>query len=289
MHQLLRKDMEKHTQRECPRRQYKCPHCEEAGEYEERTTEHLEVCPKMKVPCPNALCNTSISRCNVSSHRQSCIYEKVPCKYANIGCKENVLRKDLKEHEDNNQQHLNLAINTVHQLKTIVASIARIQSSQNKPIIFRVTNFEHLKSSNEIYYTPSFYTSPDGYKMCIRVDANGNGNGKDTDISVFAYLMQGENDDHLLWPFTGMVTFELLNQLEDKNHHSASTTFHKDNEVTQRVVGQEMASNAYGHSRYIYHSRLGLNVAKNCLYLKNDCLYFRITVKAEGSTKPWLV
>jgi hypothetical protein len=29
--QLLRKDMERHTKEECPKRQYECPHCREAG------------------------------------------------------------------------------------------------------------------------------------------------------------------------------------------------------------------------------------------------------------------
>jgi hypothetical protein len=76
---------------------------------------------------------------------------------------------------------------------------------------------------------PAFYTSSKGYKMCIRVDANGDGDAEDTHVSVFTFLMKGENNDHLPWPFTGKVTVELLNQLEDKNHLSKSLTFTSDN------------------------------------------------------------
>ena len=289
VHQLLRKDMEQHIQQECPRRQYECPHCKEVGEYEERVTTHLEICPKMKVPCPNTLCNISISRCNISSHCQICVYEKVPCKYANIGCKEKVLRKDLREHEDDSQQHLQLAISTVQQLKTSQhAIITLLQLNKKMPITFRVTNFEYLKRTNGSFYSPAAYTSSGGYKMCINVDANGFGNGKGTHISVFVYLMQGENDDLLPWPFTGTVTYELLNQLENKNHHSLSTMFPQEDKASQRVVNRETSSNGYGHPRYIAHSKLGYNKTKNCQFLKDDCLYFRISVDAESSSKPWL-
>ena len=38
-------------------------------------------------------------------------------------------------------------------------------------------------------------------------------------VSMFAFLLKGENDDYLPWPFTGTVTVELLNQLEDKKFH----------------------------------------------------------------------
>ena len=56
--------------------------------------------------------------------------------------------------------------------------------------------------------------------MCVRVDANGYDDAADTHVSVFASLMKGRNDDNLPWPFTGEVTFTLLNQLADKNHHT---------------------------------------------------------------------
>ena len=72
--------------------------------------------------------------------------------------------------------------------------------------------------SGESFHSPGFYISPVGYKMCIKVDCNGYGISKGTHVSVYAYLMRGENDDHLPWPFTGTVTVELLNQLEDDSH-----------------------------------------------------------------------
>ena len=305
---MLRKDMEKHKKEECPRRQYECPHCKEAGEYKERTGVHLEECPKMKVPCPNYDCNEhNVVRCEISLHRQECMYEKVPCKYANIGCEEEVFRKDLKEHEDDSEQHLQLAIDTVRQQENLLAHlqsklselVSKVIALEQVPlglkqltqtcIKYMLTDFDHHKASNDQVYSPPFYTSPGGYKLCVRVDVNGYEDCKGTHISVYTFLMRGENDEHLPWPFTGTVTIKLLNQLEDKNHHCRDTTFPADNGAAQRVMSQERSSYGWGCRCYISHSALGFNAAEYWQYLMDDCLHFRIKVDAKNTFKPWLI
>ena len=55
--------------------------------------------------------------------------------------------------------------------------------------------------------------------MCLSVYAKGHGDVEGTYVSVGVHLMEGQNDDNLPWPFTGKVTVELLNQLEDDNHY----------------------------------------------------------------------
>jgi len=61
-------------------------------------------------------------------------------------------------------------------------------------------------------YSPPFYTSPHGYRMCIRTYLNGDGIGKGTHISVFFFIMQSEHDNLLSWPFKQSVRFTLINQ-----------------------------------------------------------------------------
>ena len=284
---VLRKNIEAHK-KVCPRRRYECPHCQESGEYQERTTTHLEECPKVKIPCPNDGCDEEIEQCNISQHRRRCLYELVSCKYTNIGCMEQVFRKDLEHHQNDSLEHLQLAIDTVHQQEIAINSFKAQQPST--PMKFRITGFDELKKSSKNFYSPGFYTSPGGYKMCIRVCANGDGVGKGTHGTVYAYLMRGENDDHLPWPFTGRVTVELLNQLEDDNHVPRQLIkFPPDSEASKRVVTGERSRTGYGKKRYILHSDLGYNSAKNCQYLKDDCLYFRVKVDAQSTSKPWLV
>ena len=121
---------------ECLRRQYDCPHCEEAGEYEERTTGHLDECPMIEVPCPKRECKESVLRRNITEHLSECMFEDVRCKYANIGCKEKVIRRDLhqlEKHEGESQQHLQLAIDAVQQQQRAISDmITQIQYLQKK-------------------------------------------------------------------------------------------------------------------------------------------------------------
>lgn len=297
--QLLRKDMKKHTQEECPRRPYECPHCEEEGEYKERMTTHLKECPMMEVPCPKRRCKESILRRDLPKHRRKCLFEKVHCKYSTFGCEKQVLRKDLAEHEGDTEQHLQMAIDTVHEQQITINKqkltlreqdnmLANLRSTE-MPMKYKLVGFKKLKSTNKEAFSPVFYTSPGGYKMCASVNANGNGEGRDTHVSVFACLMKGENDDHLPWPFTGTVTVELLNQLEDDNHYSVDITFPPDEEASQRVMDEETPIEGWGDQQFISHIDLSFNEDEYCQYLKNDCLYFLISADAESSTKPWLV
>ena len=62
-------------------------------------------------------------------------------------------------------------------------------------------------------YSPPFYTSPHGYRMCIRVYLNGDGVGRGTHVSVFFVLMRSEHDSLLSWPFRQSVRFTLINQV----------------------------------------------------------------------------
>jgi TNF receptor-associated factor 4 len=216
------------------------------------------------------------------------MFEKVPCKYSTIGCEEEVERKDLAEHEGDTQQHLQLAVDTVHQ-QQIKIGILQAQSTEMPVLhVYKFTNFNQHKTANDEIYSPAFYTSPKGYKMCICVDANGDEDGEDTHVSVYTYLMKGINDDYLPWPFTGKVIIKLLNQLEDKNHHSMSMKITSDDE-SSRVVDEERADTGWGWDQFISHSDLYHNAAENCQYLKDDRLHFKIRVTAKSSSTPWLI
>ena len=164
-----------------------------------------------------------------------------------------------------------------------------VMAGQSGPCAFKMPEFSLHKSLKQEWYGPPFYTHPGGYKMRIRVDANGCLDGAGTHVSVSAYLMQGRNDDILEWPFTGKVTFTLLNQLADKNHYTATTaSFPQDHKASRRVVDDEMATTGYGQPTFISHYQLRHDVMKNCQYLKDDCLYFQIKVQATKPAKPWL-
>ena len=235
--QLLRHDLDHHLE-ECPNCQYQCPSCDTIGKYTDITTTHLGTCPKLKVSCPNAGCKILVPRCDLSDHQSICEFEEVSCKYAGIGCGKQPLCKDLEQHEKDDAFHLHLALErvnglqgTVTEVQNTVNELQKEQKFHNVVTVFKFPEYHQHQSSQQTWYSPAFYTSPGGYRMCIRISV------LDTSVSVFVHLMQGKNDDNLPWPFTGTVTITLLNQLGDENHHALTFSFPHADEAGRRVVG----------------------------------------------------
>ena len=149
------------------------------------------------------------------------------------------------------------------------------------PTELTMTNFEQHKTDSDEWYSTPFYTHPRGYKMCLCVYANGWKAGKGTHISVYNCLMRGEFDDHLKWPFQGRVTVAMLNQLEDNHHITKTTAFTAFTDKAEakhvgRVTDGERAPSGLGRHTFLAHTDLTYDPAKNCQYLKYDCLRFRI-------------
>ena len=283
---LLHKNLDSHIT-ECPRRQYKCPHCDEIGRYEERTTNHLENCPKVEVQCSNAECKDKILRCDVAAHRSVCEYQQVQCKFTEFGCEMRVIRKDVKAHEEDNQLHHQITKEKVLELTKTVSSLRKTISST----VFKFKRFNEHKEEYESFYSPPFYSSQTGYKFSICVDAAGQEDAHDddgdTNISVYVYLEKGKNDDSLTWPFRGSVTVELLNQLEDRNHEKYTINFQATvSDISGRVVeGSKRAG--WGTPNFIRHTQLGHKPHINRQYLKDDTLVFSVSVEVPDY-KPWL-
>ena len=162
-----------------------------------------------------------------------------------------------------------------------------LQHTGMLPFEFRITNFERMKKSKSSRFGPPFYTHPQGYKMCLSINANGHGKGKGTHVSVFAYLMRGEFDNNLKWPFRGDIVLQLCNQLEDKRHRGDTIDFSKttDPKVINRVTNGERTESGRGTPVFIAHNDLNFNAANNCQYLKDDCLHFRI-ITVESLSEP---
>ncbi len=258
-------------------------------------TIHLDICP-CKVRCPNAHCYmTSYCEEDVEIHRLDCQYEPVPCKYAAVGCEEKPLRKDLTEHQEEYQLHLQVTTKKVLELtkrlahyEKVCEELIKVKSSKLSPFTFKLSNYQKHKNDNTIFHSPPFYTSYLGYKMYLLVHSNGSGESVGSHISLFAHLMKGDNDDILSWPFTGTVIVELLNQLKDKYHYKTTTTFPANVAASWRIMNDERADGiGWGCLRFISHTALDYNVKTKTQYLKDDSLVFRVSVEFPNH-KPWL-
>ena len=272
---LLRNNLRNHLKNQCPMREYQCPKCKEKGKYQTITTDHLEVCLEQDITCPNPECGVRYKRKETYKHRSQCPNEKIECSYSKIGCKHKSLRKDMPEHiKESTEDHLTLSMT---QIATFLSTT------------IKMNNFCLKKTSDTEWYSPPFYSHPGGYKMCLNVVANGLDDAEGTHVSVSLFMMRGENDDDLVWPFQGEVSVTLLNQLEDKDHREAKATYNTDErEDHNSRVTDGKRGGAYSEPQFISHEELGHKADTNCQYLKDDSLYFRVSVKVHEACKPWL-
>ena len=198
-----------------------------------------------------------------------CLYTTILCKYVNLGCKIKLMRKDMAEHEDDDKLHLHMAIDMTARLfdknaklsKSNTKLTRRISALEGeKPFTFKV--YEDV----DMFESPCFYTSLKGYCMYIRVyPARGDDIVKH--VSMDIHLDPGEFDKELSWPFKADVTITLLNQLQDNNHYSKI--------ITAECVTVEDYVQC---PMFIPHHELYLNPFQMRQYLKDNALYFRVTV-----------
>jgi TNF receptor-associated factor 4 len=254
------------------------------------TGTHVDVCPDMPIPCPNKECNEVLLRKLMEEHRGKCFKEILQCPYGSfIRCQEKVKRENLAQHEhDNVTQHLKMAIEKIKELSQENTKLFTLMSPSTR--ILKLEKFTEHKEKSNVWYSQGIYTSPGGYKMCLSVYANGNGGATGSHVSCFVHLMRGEYDHLLEWPFKGEVMVELLNQLEDKRHEREIFQF---NDLTPIEYRCRVLSNDIGRGggvqKFIPHPQLNFNPSLNCQYLKDDTVYFRMSMKVSSLTKPWLI
>ena len=188
----------------------------------------------------------------------------------------------MAEHEEDDKLHLHLAINTTLQLKSDnkklqseiaelrrdFHSFAHVLQLKDEPLTYKLNGYqEKMERGQSTQFQPR-YSHPQGYLFALKVDIEGKGFGRGTHIGVSVVAGKGDYDAKLKWPLLGYVTITLLNQMEDKNHHSVTLTLSGEDNIRQ---GSNCSDNTF-----IRHSKLGYDPVKNTQYLKNDTLYFRM-------------
>ena len=148
-------------------------------------------------------------------------------------------------------------------------------SSHDGQLLWKITEFARRRndavSGQQVsFYSPCFYTSRYGYKMCARIYLNGDGMGRGTHISVFFVVMRGQYDALLRWPFRQKVTFMLMDQ--DNVEHvidafrpdPSSSSFQRPRRETNVASGCPMLCS--------------LTALNNHAYVRDDTMFLKIIV-----------
>ena len=200
------------------------------------------------------------------------------------------LRQSVKDLKDGNQVLKHHAKELENQLTLTQAKIL-----PPPPIaVFKMSRYEHYRTtendSRGYWQSPSFYTHKNGYKMRIAVFANGHQKARGKGfVSVYLFLLRAKHDATLSWPFKGTVTIELLNQLEDAGHFVCPIKFESEklDESNRRVFTRTECGRGWGKEKFIHRDELKQG-SKNIMYLKDDCLFFRVSKTEVDKHKPWL-
>ena len=146
-------------------------------------------------------------------------------------------------------------------------------SSPYPPCDIVMPYFSQKRRENYQWYSRPFYSAPGGYKLRLSVFANGYGNGKGTHVSLGIFLMKGENDDHLEWPFKHDVMYRILNWKRDEKHVVSKIAFK--NAVrgeNARVTTAITTANGGGQPKVLSHALLYDSKDEHVQYLNEDCL-----------------
>ena len=226
----------------------------------------------LAVKCSNDKCDWVGTVGTLEEHEPKCEFALVTCKFRGLGCKEKLTRSDKARHEEDDKLHLYMAIETIAQLKK---EKTQIILKDGGSIIFKVEDCAEMKKKGETYRTNSFYTSSAGYRVGVNVSFS---EGR-THISTHLAVYSGDHDDKLSWPFIGCVTFTLLNQLENINHYNTTLSIAAEDQL--------LAGYNIGYRECFPCSELGFDPVKNTQYLKDNALYFRVSIKVADHN-PWL-
>ena len=266
--------------------------CHECGEGEierQHLKGHLEqTCPLEVIQCDfsYAGCGAQLQRRLMSAHMKegikdhlsllSLVVPNLQTLAQQQGDLIKQMRDQIKQQADQIKQQGDLIIQQGDQIKQqgdqmkLMATRIKQLEKPFPPVDIIMDDFKQHKKSNDKWCSPSFYTHLGGYRMCLRVDANGDGTEKGTHVSVYVYLMRGEFDDILKWPFRGDVTIQLKKNAP--SHYQLMLSF-DDNTPNERMCKPTKERNlGWGYGQYLSHADLYAGG-----YLKDDKLVFCVS------------
>jgi hypothetical protein len=180
-----------------------------------------------------------------------------------------------------NNTILQTDIETMKQTLSDMSSL----SPNDGTFIWKITNVAE-KLNNAIaerqtsIYSPPFYSSPMGYKMCMRLYLNGDGQARRTHLSLFFVLMRGDYDAILTWPFEYKISFCLYDQTGAQRHIIDS--FRPDAKSNSFQRPRSSMNIASGIPKFL---PLTIIQQDNNPFVRDDCMFIRCMVDFASMPK----
>ncbi|XP_065901456.1 TNF receptor-associated factor 2-like [Dysidea avara] len=251
----------------------------------------------------------------MEAHRKECPREMVQCEYHNVGCEERMMRKRKRNHEEEKmEEHLlmtkaktkdklvstetrlgSLEVMMHRLINTTGSSNILIESTQWSshfitlatkvvsvtqicPVTMKMSHFAEHRERNLCWFSEEFYSHNRGYKLVLCIWAAGSRSSTaGTYMSGYFYLAKGSHDGELRWPIKGKLEVKLLNQIDDREHHSVTVTYnsHAQETTTSRITDVNRAV-GWGTAT-LFSTEVIEKVTPTCQYLKDNCIFLQVS------------
>ena len=294
-------------------RELKCEFCGGAVRACEMNP-HLVECKGFIVDCPNG-CEAAgetgtrqMKRGDLLLHLTECPLQRVECPYREYGCGEEMERRQLDLHErEYIHTHFRLAMKELMEMKRKVSDLkvevlnrnleysfvseelkelndtvcALAENAELKKILsnlvsgqldWKIKGVKQKIEKKEDTYSDPFYVGLYKCQGYIVWDYNNTG-----EVGCFIYIMKGEFDDKLKWPFIFRRKFVLFNQNRNEDNHIWS------HEVTKETLQKyphcfrkptEIRNRGFGIPSFISNTEILTEK-----YCKDDSISLLITLE----------
>ena len=299
---VQRKILGHHQNELCSKRPFSCEYCHSyKSTYEDVTCNHWQVCDCYPIQCPNR-CGETPKRENLDSHLENrCPLTIIQCDFQYAGCEAKLARKDMQTHiNDSLITHISMLavshrqqqrknqelVQEVEELKEKVDRLTQENTTLKKAITasddsiqwlssivglfpksFIVEDYKNHILDGNVWYSPPFYSHWHGYKLCLEVRQN---TLRPKYMVANTYLMRGEFDDHLQWPFLAQITVELKMKQFSNRYYTRNFVFLGGPE-SKRVVTSERNTSYCGFADFMMFEEL------EQFFIENNRFHIRIS------------
>lgn len=147
--ELIRKEMDNHCEKKCPKRLTTCRYCKREGPYDHISGNHRGKSEEFPTGCPRK-CKGSeqLKRKNLKIHMEVCPLEPVQCPFSDVGRNPLLLRKNLSDHLKSNLEKHMLKLMGAH--TQLAAEHDELRSDHNElQSEFSKLKGEHTKLCND--------------------------------------------------------------------------------------------------------------------------------------------
>ena len=257
----------RHLHNWCKYEEVQCENCGYRGNSRKVNCLHRTWCEAFPLPCPNQPgCRAIITRATLENHLEECPEQLLACEFAFVGCTTIVSRKNFEEHlRVDIERHKRLLKERVNQLSDVVLT-SPLNSAGNAsskiggsicympwlcnpclkewptpPHILTIVRRSTSVSGRFKAQSDPFYSHPGGYMFQLHVVVSLDRGT--IYIGARVHLLEGEHDDHIMFPFKGTLTLSLMNQRMDREHQEKVLQLHpqfcqKENQDTMQDSGR---------------------------------------------------